>query len=99
MDRNLYHLYLWTWLVLRFCNDGLDVTEVNKIWNEISMTLCPTVYLFFFMFMIFKRKSNRELICNTNVSHDLRICHDPEVRFMAISPTSYLCKGLFENEK
>lgn len=21
MDRNLYHLYLWTWLVLRFCND------------------------------------------------------------------------------
>lgn len=21
MNRNLYHLYLWTWLVLRFCND------------------------------------------------------------------------------
>lgn len=77
----------------------LDVTEVNKIWNEISMTLCPTLYVFFFMFMIFKRKSNREVICNTDVLHDLRICHDPEVRFMAISPTYYLCKGLFKKDK
>lgn len=73
--------------------------EVNKIWNEIFMILCFIVYLFFFMFMIFKRKSNREFICNINVLYDFRICYDFEVRFMVILLIFYLCKGFFENEK
>lgn len=77
----LYQLYGLSNFFI-FCIDLMSQESIRR--NTMKfMTLCPTVYPFLYLCLWFsKEKSTRELVCDTNVSHELRIFHEPEVRQM-----------------